>query len=164
MSFWFGSQIVIFFPFLNVAVSHWVLSLGVRAFVAENVTTTQTSGPTGEELSFLDSSWLFSKPSLPLARWLVSTLSWAPITESWCLPEDDLSVLVAIRLMRSLDLFCALISPSPPTPCSLLWMFFLTTGASQMSLQTQQGRWRYHIIPSSVCEQSAFLLGCPWPW
>lgn len=30
--------------------------LELRASVAENVTTAQASGPTGEELSFLDSS------------------------------------------------------------------------------------------------------------
>lgn len=97
----------------------------------------------------LDSSWLLSKPSLPLARWLVSSLSWAPITESWCLPEEDLSVLIAIQL-RSLELFCALISPHHR---SFLWMFFLTADASQMFLQTQRGRWRYHIILSSTREQ-----------
>lgn len=31
--------------------------------------------------------------------------------------------------------------------------FFLTTDASQMSLQSQWGRWHYHIIPSSTCKQ-----------
>lgn len=87
-----------FISHFNVAFSHWVFSLG-----AENVTTANTSGPTGEGLVFLtavDSSAKFPCPWQ--GDWYV-ILFWAPIkgVEAWCLPEEDLTVLIAIRLMRS---------------------------------------------------------------
>lgn len=150
-----------FISHFNVAFSHWVFSLG-----AENVTTANTSGPTGEGLVFLtavDSSAKFPCPWQ--GDWYV-TLFWAPIkgVEAWCLPEEDLTVLIAIRLMRSfrvilcIDFFFFF----SPHHHSLLWMFFLSTGASPIFLQIQQGRFHYLIVPCSTNEQRGhFSLNVP---
>lgn len=138
-----------FFSLFNVAFSHWVLSPGVRAFVAENVPTTQTSGPTGEELSFLDSSGLLSKPSLPLARWLVGSLSRVPVTEGWCLPKENLSGLIAIQLMRCLELLSALIFSSLPLTSLDV---FLNNWCILSVPAAPAGRWHCHMVSSSTCE------------
>lgn len=65
--------------------------------------------------------------------------------------------------MRSLGVILCIGFFSPPL-ITFSGFFFLTTDVSQMSLQSQQRRWRYHIIPSSTCEQKGHfswdMLNC----
>lgn len=151
-----------FISHFNVAFSHWVFSLG-----AENVTTAKTSGPTGEGLVFLTAVDSSAKLPCPWqGDWYV-TLFWAPIkgVEAWCLPEEDLTVLIAIRLMRSFRVFLCIdfyffFSPSPFTSLDVFLIYWCipnlpadTAGEVPLPYRSLQHKWA----------KRAYLFECSWP-
>lgn len=82
------------------------------------------------------------------------------MTESWCLPKENLSALIAIRLMRSLELLSALIfSPLPFTSLDA----FLNSWCILNVPAAPAGRWHCHMASSSLCEPRVVFFGMLFP-